>query len=276
MTVEIEVGPDDDSGTIDSTTPAAPPLPAPPAAAPAQPAEDQQSQIERLQAAVKRNNAENAKHRSTAKTMKRLGIDDFDQWLSDRGIDPATGLPAPSGPPDSGPEYDEDEYDEDDGEGEGDEEEEPEVEEPEEQPESEEQPATPPPARDPNRKALLEAEKRITATQAENGVLRQALIDAALNEALRAARFSGTVDKATRIMDLASIQVDANGGVTGAQEAVRALREEIPEWFTAGRPTQSAQARGPIDGGERRAAPPRPLTWEQQAANRMTGRRGRG
>lgn len=49
--------------------------------------------VERMEAALRKANREAAKRRTLGKTMQKLGIDDLEAWLAQRGIDPTSGRP---------------------------------------------------------------------------------------------------------------------------------------------------------------------------------------
>jgi len=241
--LDIQVEPDED-GTdepVVATPPAAPPAlpgPPPPAALAVQAPtslEEALEQIARLTAAVRRNNGELAKRRTVEKWMSQHGIDDLDSWLGRMGIDRETAAPlqtaAGSSPqaPTASPDLD-------------------------------------------KIKAELEAEatqlrEEAAKQQTEAETLRVALRENAIDAALRAARFVGDPKKARRVMDLEGVRVGDNGTVEGAAEAVKALLEEIPEWFRQTLPATPARQRRAVDGGERRPAPPRAKKWDEVVAD---------
>lgn len=254
----VNAEPDDDDLELEPPAPPAvppPPLPGPPAAqtpsaTPELSREQLLEQMARLQAAQTRNNGELAKRRHIGKAMKDLGIEDLGAWLTERGIDPTTGQRIDSATPPT--------------------------------------PTAPTPSLDESeveRRVQLKLEQ-VTAQQAERATaLESALRETAIRAALREANFAGTMEppaegqpsgleRALRVMDLSKIVVEPSGQVTGVAEAVKSLQAEIPEWFR--RPTPPpppSPRRGSVDGGDRRPAPQRPLTWEEQAAGRLSGKR---
>lgn len=206
--------------------------------------EELAAENERLKNATRRNNRELAQRRHVQEWMESHGIEDFDAWLSQQGIDrdtatrTATPTPAPNGN------------------GHGDSE------------------TARQAALDLERERAKWEEER-ASLQERHGALTDAMKRAAVVAALAKAKFNGTEDKALRVVDLSKVTVGDGGEVTGASEAVESLRTEIPEWFRErGRPPTRSGGED-VDGGRRPAPAPKKMTWEQKAIDQMIPGAGR-
>lgn len=203
-----------------------------------------------------RNNQELAKRRRVAQWMKDHGIDDLDVWLAQQGIDRETGLPL-------------------EGTGNG-------------TRSATEPPAAPPPAPhsppassgnggppggvDPaevQRLVQLELERRNAQADERAEKLTASLRSQAIEAGLTKAAFVGTVATAMKVIDLSKVAVDDDGNVTGVDDAVAALRTEIPEWFRR-RPASPPPppASGSVDGGDKGKPRPPKKKWEDQIVDR--------
>jgi len=236
MTVEVEVEPDE--GPEDTAPPAVPP-----AATDGTPTvETLQAEVDRLREGNRRNNQELVKRRHVEQWMRQHGIDDLDTWLADLGVDKQTGQRAsapPAGPPTA----------------------------------SEAEVA---------RLIALETEKlqaqheeAAAGWEARHGKLSGYVKRSAVEAALSRAGFSGTLDKALRVLNLNEITVaeddDGEPVVSGVDEAITSLRDEIPEWFRQ-RPARPPRQGGEdVDGARKPPRPPARATWEQQILDRALG-----
>lgn len=208
----------------------------------------------KLEAATKRNNAELSRSRKLRAAMKRHGIDDLDSWAEQVKAGALTPEQAAelAGGAFEGPD-----------EGSGSHEETPEA------------PATgvKTPLTDVDaevaRRVALEIEKREAQDGERVSLLEDELRTSRIEALLVNAKFSGTLEKALRVLDMDSITVDEDAKVHGAEDAVEALKKEIPEWFRAVEPAARApRARGSreVDGGDRPRPPAKALTWDQRVA----------
>lgn len=85
--------------------------------------------------------------------------------------------------------------------------------------------------------------------------------------ALTRAGFNGKFDVAQRVLNMAGVQVDANGEVSGAEAAVQELREEIPEWFrraTVVRTPPAPRGGESVDGGDKKPPAGKQPGWEEK------------
>lgn len=238
--------------------------------------EDGTAAMERMEAALKKANSEAAKFRRAGKAMQRLGINDLATWLTERGIDPETGLP-----------YGDDVVD-------------PGIldEEPEETPEER-------PRRD-TKKSDRETVRavRAAATAAEARAREMyvpILAQQAATIALRDAGFKGSraqMDKILRLIDPEELEVVLDDGefeILGIDEAVAAIQDDFPVLFgddedddrtprrrtptkTTGtgraKPTSARTARGArdVDGGDRGKPAPKKGGWMEQLVKQMDQR----
>lgn len=212
-------------------------------------------QNERLQAAVKRNNGELAKSRLVRKAMAKYGIDDLDTWLAQQGIDLATGArtaaPVPAAPA---------------AEGAG---------QPEPAAAETVEPAATPAAAD--HPALKDLERKLEVGNIRAETLETRLRDMEVAAALKAANYTGTTERAMRLLNLENMAVDEDGAVTGVEAEVKALQGEFPELFREPRkaPPPPPPPRGGdrYDGGDKRPAPPRRRGWVDQISDTITSGR---
>jgi hypothetical protein len=201
-----------------------------------------QDEIERLRRGNSRNNQELQKRRQVAQWMDSLGITDLDAWLTERGIDKTTGQPASQTAPQPTPE-----------------------------------PAPAAGGEDFDRRVALEVERlraqdEAKADAAEDRATKVSarLKRTALTAALLSSGFVGAMDRALRVADLDSLQVDDEGEVTGVDQAVESLRKDIPEWWRA--PRNGRRSGGEdVDGATRPTRPPAKVGWDQRVLSRLTG-----
>jgi len=206
--------------------------------------DDLLAENERLRDATQRNNRELAKRRHVEQWMKTHNIEDLDSWLANLGVDKQTGERTP--PPEP----------------------------------------TPAPAADGDldRRLTLELEKRQAQWESETAEvteradrLADELKRSAVEAALAKGGFNGTYEKALRVIDLGSVQVEDgdDGGfkIVGADDAVASLRTEIPDWFRPPRNGRTRSGGEDVDGGRKPPKPPARPSWEQQAIARLTGGR---
>lgn len=233
---------------------------------------------ERLTTALKRANSEAGRRRRVGKEMERLGITDLSTWLTERGIDPATGHPFGNDVVSPGDgDLDEqpdgrrrrtDEYGY------------------EREPEPRDDDRT---ARQRDREVarqVLTAEQRGRAAARDE--LMPVLAEYAARTALRDAGFTGTkaqLERALRSIDPGTLDLDLDGDsfeLVGIDEAIEELRNDLPGFFEdrgehrttrpGGRTSRGARD---VDGGDRgrqRAKPQQ--TWAEKMAEQMA-RRGR-
>jgi hypothetical protein len=230
---------------------------------------------ERMQTALKRANGEAGKRRRFGKLMDRLGIDDPEAWLSERGIDPATGLPYGGDVVDPRDDTEDDGYErEDDVRRRGDRDE-----------------------RDERTRDRELTRQVRTAEQrgrtAERDRLMPALLESSARLALREAGFSGNksqLDRMLRTIDPRDLEVDVTADdveLVGIDEEVERLKEDFPEFFRTEEPPARRRAaangrtasnggrpRGAreVDGGNRGRQPAAPRGWKEQAVAQMMNR----
>ena len=197
----------------------------------------------KLEAATKRNNAELARRRKLAAQLQKHGIEDVDAWLAQQQ---QGGSQAPLSP---------------EGVDEG-------SESPTETPETPTTGVKPPMTADDAevaRRVALALEQRDAQETERVSLLEDELRISRVETLLTNAKFKGTLEKALRVMDMDSIIVDDDGKVTGVEDAVASLQQEIPEWFDRPEQRQPRQ-RGTreVDGGDKPRPPARPQTWEQR------------
>lgn len=219
--------------------------------------EELQAQIEKLQGAVKRNNAENAKHRTIATQLKKLGIEDLEAWMAANGINPQpTGQPAP--PPASA--------------------EQPAAEQPAPTPTATPAPPAPEPAAPPTPDpAVRDLQAKLEEDTSRIDKLTQAVRNSAIDSALRAARFSGDPKRAMRLLNLENINVGDDGTVSGLDTEIQTLQTDFPEMFAPrrgnGTPPPPPRGGDAVDGGDKRPAPPAgKQRWEQALDRKLSGR----
>lgn len=238
---------------------------------------------ERVQDALRRANGEAGRRRRVGKVMSRLGIEDLERWMTERGIDPETGIPYGSDvvdPDDEGDGYgpDGDFEREDDS----------------RQRRREESHDTRRSDRDLVRQ-IRTAEQR--GRDREREVLMPALAEVTARLALRDAGFTGNakqLDRMLRSIDPADLDLDSDGDgfeLVGMDEAIAQLRDDFPQFFGdeeeerprrraarssggTGTGTRSRGARD-VDGGNRGRQPAAPKGWKEIIAQQMIdGRRG--
>lgn len=257
---EVVAGDDDDDLDPDGPGPGDEPDDPPPAT-PTRPSYKQLlEENKKLQAGNARNNQELAKRRRVAQWMERHGITDLDQWLTDQGIDKETGLPlegtgkvspSPTEPLPAPPAA------------------------PNNPPASDENGKPPGPDQaEIQRLVQLEVEKRGAQADERADRLTLALKHTAIETGLTKASFVGTVETAMRVIDMSKVEVDEDGKITGVDDAVQALRAEIPEWFRR-RPAAPSPPRdgGSVDGGDKGKPRPAKPKWEDQIVQRWQGGR---
>lgn len=253
---EISAGPDDDD--LNPDTPddddepdddTAPPPPTRPSY------KQLMAENARLQAGNTRNNQELAKRRRVAQWMDRHGITDLDAWLAEQGIDKETGAPlegtgkvspSPTEPPTAPPGH---------------------VDTPP-APAGNGKPPEPD-AAEVERRVRLELERRGAQADERAEKLTTSLRTSAIEAGLTKASFVGTLETAMRVIDVTKVEVDEDGKVTGVDEAVQALRAEIPEWFRR-RPQAPMPPRdgGAVDGGDKGRPKPKQKSWADQVVDR--------
>lgn len=208
---------------------------------------DSDDAMVRMEAALRKANSEAAKYRRAGKTMARLGIDDLQTWLTERGIDPETGLPFGDDvvDPDDTSDGAEEElftYDRDS------------------------RRDTAKRDRETTR-AIRAAEKRAESRAMEK--LVPILAQTAATNALREAGFSGTpaqMDRILRMIDPNDLDVvidEDTFEIDGLDEAIAGLRDDFPKLFedeerptrrrtvTKSTPARRASGARDVDGGER-------------------------
>lgn len=222
---------------------------------------DLRSQLEKLSAASKRNNRELAASRRLRNWMKANNIGDVDDLTArlaapaqQSGVIVSTTEPAPAEPapaePASAPA--------DTATGNA---------APQALP-APPTPVAPTPAPDQYRQKLEREQER-------NEVLITALRQTAIEAELARAGFSGSLDRAMRVVAFENVTVDDDGNATGHTDEVASLKREFPEWFQRRRDTPPPPApprRGGerADGGDKRPVPPaRTRSWEQTVADQM-------
>lgn len=201
--------------------------------------QDLQAEVEKLRSATRRNNRELAERRRVEKWMESHGIEDFDAWLAEQNIDSNTGQRVAAAEP---------------------------------------APADQPAASNGNvdRLVQLEIEKAQARWDDERAGLEErhtsltgAVRRLAVEAELAKSQFSGTLDKALRLVEMDRVQIGEDGNITGADEAVASLRTEIPEWFRRNGAGRTRTGGEDVDGGRRPQRPPAKLTWEQKTLNQM-------
>jgi hypothetical protein len=257
----IVAGPDDDdldpNGPDDDDELDEDELETPPAQQQGPTREELLAEVQRLRRGNTRNNRELQKTRQVTAWMKKHGITDLEQWLADQQTpsdspgevsgSPTETLGTPPGHVDNPP-----------------------------APSAPPAPPAPPSEAEVERRVRLELERRQAQDDERVDKLTQSLRASAIQAALSGARFSGTVATALKVIDQSKIEVDADGNVTGVDDAVAELRAEIPEWFrrpaqtTAPSPTRNG---GAVDGGEKRPPAAKPRRWEDQIVDRWRGGR---
>lgn len=235
---------------------------------------------ERLTTALKRANGEAGKRRRVGKAMDKLGIDDFETWLTARGIDPGTGRPIGSDVVDP-------DADDTEGDGYG----------PDGDYEREDDVRRPSAADERKRdrdtaRQLLAAEQR--GRRAERETMMPILAEVTARNALRAAGFVGTdsqLERALRTIDHDAIELDMDDSgfeLLGIEEAIEGLREDFPTFFEAPktrrtrevretRPNDARRSRTTggaraVDGGDRGRQPRKALGWAEQMVAQMEQR----
>lgn len=229
--------------------------------------------MEKIEASLRKNNAENQRNRHVKKILDRLNIKDADEFVNfmiDRGLDPDSGEPLtgdrpPRGDDDRGDD-DIDLFVED--------------------------------KKDGRTREQLIADRRKAeerGTSRAEARWKPAVVQFAAASALSEAGFaSKKVGLALRLLDMDEIDVELdNDGqpvVYGLDEQVAKLKEEFPDLFrkaraaddedsgderrprrrTGGRTVNGARA---IDGGDRGKTRQRPLRWEDRLLKQMTGGR---
>jgi hypothetical protein len=224
----------------------------------------------RMEEALKKANGEAGKRRRFGKLMDRLGIDDPEAWLTQRGINPEDGLPYGDDVVDPRDDVDED-FQEDDR------------------------------RRDRNRdreiaRAVRTAEQRGRNTTRDE--LMPVIMELTARDQLREAGFSGTKAQMARMLrsidpnDL-DVEVDSDGfELVGMDDEIERLREEFPQLFgdaeeeprrrrtgraaPGGNRTTATRTRGArdVDGGNRGRQPAAPRGWAAQAVDQlMNGQR---
>lgn len=238
------------------------------------PAEDDRAAaMERMEAALKKANSEAARNRRAGRALERLGISDLATWLTERGIDPETGLP-----------YGEDVVDPNDLDG-------------------DEELIEERPRRD-SKKSDRETVRAVrAAASAAEARARELyvpiLAQQAATIALRDAGFRGTakqMDKILRLIDPEELEVVLDAGefeILGIDEAVAAIQDDFPVLFGAttdddederparrraptkttgtGRARTTRGARD-VDGGDRGKPAPKKGGWMDQLVKQMDQR----
>jgi hypothetical protein len=232
---------------------------------------------ERVQSALKRANGEAGKRRRVGKVMDRLGIDDLETWMTQRGLDPESGEPFGSDVVSPDDEADDDGYQERERERDD--------------------------RRDSRSRDRETARQIRTAEQRGRAAERDRLIPALMEQsarlALRDAGFSGTkqqLDRMLRSIDPRDLDFDDDEGsfeLLGMDEEIERLQDDFPDYFGGGRDederprrrgTKSAtsrtattsRARGArdVDGGSNRGRQPSaPRGWAEQAVEQMMNNR---
>lgn len=184
--------------------------------------DDTPGAIQRMEAALAKANKTAMRHRRAGRAMQRLGIDDLDTWLTERGIDPETGRPFGSDvvdPDDEVDEADDSLF--------------------EERPARRDQVKTD----KETTRAIRAAEKRAEAkVRAE---LVPILAQVSATNALRNAGFKGTEAKLERMLrlidpdDLDVIVEDGTFEIEGLDEAVATVKDEFPELFPDAEPVRT-------------------------------------
>lgn len=228
---------------------------------------------ERVTEALKKANGEASKRRRVGKTLERLGIDDLETWLMDRGLDPETGMP-----------YGDDVVDPDDDQGRDGDGYEREPEEP----------------RRTDRDGKLrdrEVVRKVRSAEqrgraAERDRLMVPLMETTARLELREAGFRGTkpqLDRMLASINPRNLELDADDDgyeLLGIDEEVERLREDFPQFFKGddddededekparkrrtAAPTSRARGAREVDGGNRGRQTAKPVRWEEQMVDRM-------
>lgn len=124
-------------------------------------------------------------------------------------------------------------------------------------------------------------EEKLEERLAEDGgradLLLGILRNTAVEKELAKIGFTGTLEKALRILDLDSIDVADDGTLVGADTIAADLKTEIPEWFAGRRPAAAPESRvtdgSDVDGPARQPRRPKAPGWDQQIVTRLTGSR---
>lgn len=211
--------------------------------------------FERMRKALQRNNAENKKHRLTAKTLAKLGVnEDLESWLAERGIDPENGQPLKPG---------------------------------QQTGDQQDPPGDKSEERQPDQvnlqRQVRQAELR-GATKAE-ARYKPLVAEFAARAALADAGWSGrNPDMVMRLIDLDLVDVELHEGrpiVLGIEEQISEIKDEFPDWFktrdqsrgsAAGR--RRPESRGganEVDGGDRGRSTVRPKSWLHAASDALMG-----
>ena len=254
---EVVAADDDDDLNPDAPGEDDEPDDSPPPAAPTRPSYKQLLEDnKKLQAGNARNNQELAKRRRVAQWMEKHGIADLDEWLAENRIDKETGQPlegtgkvsgSPTEPPAAPPAA------------------------PNNPPAPEGNGKPPEPdSAEIERRVRLELEKRGAQADEQVERLTLSLKNTAIEAGLTKAQFVGTVATAMRVIDMSKVEIDESGVVTGVDDAVQALRAEIPEWFRRRTPSGPPPPRdgGSVDGGEKGKPRPKAKSWADQVVDR--------
>lgn len=127
--------------------------------------------------------------------------------------------------------------------------------------------------------AALEAAREEAAAAAEQK-LKPVVVNAAAKAALLAAGLNTTGDKTMkrllRTLDLADIDIDDDGEVSGLDEQIDGIKEAFPDLFKKDEPAAPAKVRAPrLDAAGKNNTPARPKTTGELYAQQILGPQGR-
>lgn len=124
--------------------------------------------------------------------------------------------------------------------------------------------------------ASLEAAREEAAAAAEQK-LKPVVINSAAKAALLAAGLNATSDatikRLLRTLDLADIDIDDDGEVSGLDEQIDGIKEAFPELFKKDEPAPAPRMRAPrLDAAGKNNTPPAPKTTGEIYAQQILGR----
>lgn len=125
----------------------------------------------------------------------------------------------------------------------------------------------------------LEAAREEAAAAAEQK-LKPVVVNAAAKAALLAAGLNATGDttikKLLRTLDLADIDIDPDGEISGLDDQIDGIKEAFPELFKKDEPAPASRIRAPrLDAAGKNNTPPAPKTTGERYAEQILGSRSR-
>lgn len=132
--------------------------------------------------------------------------------------------------------------------------------------------------------ASLETAREEAAAAAEqklkpvvvNAAAKAALLSAGLSVSGDATAKNNTIKKLLRTLDLADIDIDDDGEVTGLEEQIDEIVEAFPELFKKDEPAPAQKVRAPrLDAAGKNNAQPVPKTTGERYAQQILGNTGR-